>query len=200
MRLGRIEVGGGFLLLTAWLNYMDDQGVVPLVLLACLLHELGHLAVLRGLGVPVGRIRLTVVGAELEVLAPISYGRELAAALAGPAVNLVLALALCRLECGRVFAGINLMLALFNLLPVGGLDGGRALRAGLSLALGPEISDAIGGRLDALLTGVLLALGLFFLGVGGKATLWITACWLFSSIWREKRGKRACHPVRKRVK
>ena len=30
MRLGRVEVTGGFLLLTAWLNYLDRQGVVPL--------------------------------------------------------------------------------------------------------------------------------------------------------------------------
>ena len=35
MRLGRVEVTGGFLLLTAWLNYLDRQGVVPLALLAC---------------------------------------------------------------------------------------------------------------------------------------------------------------------
>ena len=34
MRLGRVEVTGGFLLLTAWLNYLDRQGVVPLALLA----------------------------------------------------------------------------------------------------------------------------------------------------------------------
>ena len=44
MRLGRVEVTGGFLLLTAWLNYLDRQGVVPLALLACALHELGHWA------------------------------------------------------------------------------------------------------------------------------------------------------------
>ena len=40
MRLGRVEVTGGFLLLTAWLNYLDRQGVVPLALLVCALHEL----------------------------------------------------------------------------------------------------------------------------------------------------------------
>ena len=67
MRLGRVEVTGGFLLLTAWLNYLDRQGVVPLALLACALHELGHWAVLRALGARVRRVRLTSVGAEMEV-------------------------------------------------------------------------------------------------------------------------------------
>lgn len=57
-RLGRVEVTGGFLLLTAWLNYLDRQGVVPLALLACALHELGHWAALRALGARVRRVRL----------------------------------------------------------------------------------------------------------------------------------------------
>ena len=82
-RLGRVEVTGGFLLLTAWLNYLDRQGVVPLALLACALHELGHWAALRALGVRVRRVRLTAVGAEMEVDRGLSYGGELLAALAG---------------------------------------------------------------------------------------------------------------------
>ena len=42
-----MEVSAGFLLLAAWLNYWDRQGVFPRVLLACTLHELGHLLALR---------------------------------------------------------------------------------------------------------------------------------------------------------
>ena len=42
MRLGRVEVSAGCLLLLAWLNYWDTQGVVPLALAACLLHVLAH--------------------------------------------------------------------------------------------------------------------------------------------------------------
>ena len=76
MRLGRVEVTGGFLLLTAWLNYLDRQGVVPLALLACALHELGHWAALRALGARVRRVRLTAVGAEMEVDRTLSYGGE----------------------------------------------------------------------------------------------------------------------------
>ena len=48
-----MEVTGGFLLLAAWLNYLDRQGIVPLALLSCTLHELGHLLVLLLLGVRV---------------------------------------------------------------------------------------------------------------------------------------------------
>ena len=55
LRPGRVEVTGGFLLLAAWLNYLDRQGIVLLALLSCALHELGHLLVLRLLGVRVRR-------------------------------------------------------------------------------------------------------------------------------------------------
>ena len=119
---GRVEVTGGFLLLAAWLNYLDRQGIVHLALLYCALHELGHLLVLRLLGVRVRRLSITAVGAEMEIDRSLSYGGEILAALAGPLVNLALALTFCRFSRGWVFAGLNLALCCFNLLPVGRLD------------------------------------------------------------------------------
>ena len=58
MRLGRVEVSAGCLLLLAWLHYWDTQGVVALGLLACLLHELAHYGALRLAGAGVRRVRL----------------------------------------------------------------------------------------------------------------------------------------------
>ena len=143
MRLGRVEVSAGCLLLLAWLNYWDTQGVVPLALAACLLHELAHYGALRLAGAGVRRVRLTAVGAEMEVEGALSYGGDCLAALAGPGCNLLLALGFCRWERGRLFAGLNLALGCFNLLPVGRLDGGRALYAGLAAAVGPGAAGAV---------------------------------------------------------
>ena len=98
MRLGRVEVSAGCLLLLAWLNYWDTQGVVPLALAACLLHELAHYGALRLAGAGVRRIRLTAVGAEMEVEGALGYGGDCLAALAGPGCNLLLALGFCRWE------------------------------------------------------------------------------------------------------
>ena len=42
MTWGRLRISPGFLLLMAWLLYWDGQGIVPLALLACALHESGH--------------------------------------------------------------------------------------------------------------------------------------------------------------
>ena len=127
MGRGRITVTPGFLFLMAWCNYADQQGLLLPALAGCALHELGHLAAIWGLGGSVRRLRLTAVGAEIQMERPMSYPGELAAALAGPAANLAAAWLCCRAEGGALFAGLNLALGCFNLLPVGRLDGGRAL-------------------------------------------------------------------------
>lgn len=184
-----MEVTGGFLLLCAWLNYLDGQGIVPLALLACALHELGHLCAIRGMGGRVRRLSITAIGAEMEVDRALSYGGELLAALAGPLVNLALALLFCRLRGGAVFAGLNLVLCCFNLLPVGRLDGGRVLRCLLAWLFGPEAAWRAGRCVDRLLVGGLLVLGLCLARLGNSATLLLTALWLGYHLIQEGRRK-----------
>ena len=100
MGRGRITVTPGFLFLMAWCNYADQQGLLLPALAGCALHELGHLAAIWGLGGSVRRLRLTAVGAEIQMERPMSYPGELAAALAGPAANLAAAWLCCRAEGG----------------------------------------------------------------------------------------------------
>lgn len=188
MRLGRIEATGGFFLLAAWLNYLDRQHLVPLAAAACLLHELGHYAAIRLLGGDIKLIRLTAVGAEMVLSGPLDYWREGAAALSGPLVNLLLASFFCRVEGGALFAGLNLALGCFNLLPVGRLDGGRLIFCALSLAAGPGTAEKIRGWLDRLLTALLLAAGLWLAGAGGSVTLLLVALWLLVNFLNEKRA------------
>ena len=191
MKQTRVEVSAGFLLLAAWLNYWDRQGVFPQVLLACVLHELGHLLALRWLGMPVEKLRVTAVGAEIRVAGSLSYRGELAAALAGPAVNLVLAGWMSYLPGGAVGAGINLVLGLFNLLPVGRLDGGRILSCVLALLLGPEYGERAAAVLSVLCVVLLGAAGIGVLWLGGNGTLLMVSLWMAISMseFGRKRGK-----------
>lgn len=177
MRVGRVEATGSFLLLLAWLNYLDRQAVVPLALAACLLHELGHYAAIRLMGGDVRLIRLTAVGAEMNLMGPLGYWQEGAAALAGPAVNLLLARLFCFWERGQLFAGLNLVLGIFNLLPVCGLDGGRALSCAVSLLAGPDTARRVGEWLTVAVSGVLMAAALLLIGRGGNITLLLVALW-----------------------
>ena len=183
----RVEVTGGFLLLVAWLNYLDRSFVVPLALAACGVHELGHIFVIYLLNGDVKLIRLTVVGAEMVLEHPFGYWQEGLCALAGPGVNLLLAFLCCEFERGLVFAGLNLALALFNLLPIGRLDCTLALLTGQGLAARVCI------WLNRLCSGSALAAGFLLAAERGNITLLLTALWLVSAqlqceftLWKDK--------------
>lgn len=130
MRLGKIWISRGFLLL-AVLSALWMEGALALGLLsACLLHEGAHLLVLRAFGGRLRALRLTLNGALLLTeQGTMGYGGELLAVMAGPGINLLLSLLLARAgERWHLCSGIHLTLGVFNLLPLPGLDGGRMLR------------------------------------------------------------------------
>lgn len=195
MRLGRLEISGGAMALLALLYYLDDNGTILWVLLGCILHEAGHWWVIRALGGRVVRLRLSWAGAELRLSSahPLTAWGMLWAALGGPGINLGVAwlsALLARRMGGRLyfFAGINLGLALFNLLPVDWLDGGRALES-LLTQLGKEELGRRMVRLCAWGTaGLFLAAGLVLLWQSGgrNFTLLVAGLWILAKVRQEK--------------
>lgn len=115
------------------------------------LHELGHALMAKTFGIPTLDITLYPIGgvARLQGI-PREPKHELMVALAGPAVNLAIAVGLFFLNAltGRplsvesvlesdtnvlgMLMWINLTLVGFNLIPAFPMDGGRVLRAGLA--------------------------------------------------------------------
>lgn len=180
LRWGRVEVTGGFLLLVAWLNYWDTQGLVAPALCAASVHELGHWVAIRLLGGRVERLRLCAVGAEMKLAGSLSYVRELFCALAGPASSLLLAWGAARLggERAFVFAGMSLVLGCFNLLPLSVLDGGKGLLCVTQLLLGPDRAQRMQRVIDRTCAALVLAAGTVIYGAGGNVTLLVIALWL----------------------
>lgn len=121
--------------------------LISLFFVCVVLHELGHSLTARRYGVRVPRILLLPIGgmAEFDRI-PRQPTAELLITIAGPAVNFVLAILLLPLVWSRLAEGgieltysfgslleqlwwANLIMGLFNLLPVFPMDGGRILRA-----------------------------------------------------------------------
>ena len=177
MRGGRWEITPGFWLLLALALLAGAGEVLPLVLVAAVCHELGHLAALALAGARVERFRLTAFGAVIQAdTRYMPYGRELLCTLAGPAVNLCLALLFARVVGDYLLAGANLLLGVFNLLPAPSLDGGRALHILVSWGLDPIAADAVCGRVG-LACGIALtaAAAVLTLASGGGIFLLLAA-------------------------
>ena len=160
-KCGKVEINPGFPALILAAIWIGAGEVLPLVMLAAISHELGHLAALHLFGVRVERLRLTIFGAELRAdTRYMTYGREILCTLAGPGINLLLAALLARVSGDYLLAGANLMQGVFNLLPMPGLDGGRILFLFISWLAEPVTADRVCARVGIvsalLLVGVVL--------------------------------------------
>lgn len=185
----KIAVSPGFLLLLGVLFWLDEGvGLLPWGLLACLLHELGHIAIAAVLGGQVDRLSLTVVGAELHIsyAAPLGYLQDSLVALAGPAANL-LAGVLFSAAGWAVAAAITLAVGGFNLLPIPPLDGGRVIYGLLSSHLDPDWADRLTTALGGCLVGGLVGAGMVAAARYANITLLLTALWLLAGVLRQSR-------------
>jgi Zn-dependent protease len=129
-----------------------DGGLAPLVSIGIALlfysfilaHELSHAIVARAYGIDAKRITLFIFGGVAQIGSEAQRpAHEYQIALAGPLASLIIACVLAAVSrllhpSGDPFpglwgylSGVNLALALFNLIPAFPLDGGRLLRAGL---------------------------------------------------------------------
>lgn len=118
--------------ITAMLAF-DRTGFILPLLFAVLIHELGHLTAMWILDCAPKRIRLVPAAVEITTKLQSGGKYEIFIALCGPAVNLLLFATLfvnylAFNNDGYLTVGlINLLIGLFNLLPVTGLDGGTVL-------------------------------------------------------------------------
>ena len=157
-----LEISPAFIAFLCAYYYFDPGQTFFPFLISVLLHEAGHLLALWPCGAKIRKLKLEALGASM-ITEPLSWGREFLAAAAGPLVNLLLFL--LTLRKFPPFSMVNLCLLCFNLLPVFPLDGGRMLRALLSLFLTDRqvyLSEQIIG-------------GLFFLLFLWGA-VWLTCC------------------------
>ena len=173
-----IKIHVTFFLLLAWLGWLyyrsggmpaaiDGLVFVLLIFVCVLLHELGHALAAARFGIRTPDITLLPIGgvARLERM-PEKPSQEIAVTVAGPAVNVLIALILwlamgltigfpdpqalqqTELPMTLRLLAVNIWLVIFNAIPAFPMDGGRLLRALLALrmnyARATQIAASIG--------------------------------------------------------
>lgn len=116
--------------------YFDASGVVRIGILAALLHECGHVIAWLFITRKKPILRLSLGGISMDTSSAFFTRKQIfVLACAGPLANLVAfgvsyGLMLQKASYwGYFFAAANLCLGLFNLIPVGSLDGRQMILA-----------------------------------------------------------------------
>lgn len=180
-----------------------------LLLFTCVtLHELGHSLAAQYFGIPVREIVLTPLGGIAMITKnPDKPLHELIIAVAGPVVNVLIAIVLflvtganmhatildARGSIGELFSrpsfdvmmlwlfAANISLAVFNMIPAFPLDGGRVLRALLAMFMNFSTATTIAATI-----GQIAAIGLGLLGfINGNFILILIAVFIFFGAGQE---------------
>lgn len=173
--------------------YLVSLGYAGLLFVTVLVHECSHALTGLAFGQRARQIVVNFWGGHTQFeQAPVSPWRTLLVSLAGPVSNGILsALAFAvylgpASAAGQVvqlsllfFGGLNLLLAVFNLLPGLPLDGGRVLEAVIWQLTGRRWKGTlVAGWAGRVLAGSVLAYSLLPLLLGGRPDL-VTLVWAF---------------------
>ncbi|MFS0727369.1 M50 family metallopeptidase [Paenibacillus sp. 1P07SE] len=163
-------------------------------------HELGHVLAARGYGWQVKEVRLLPFGgvAEVEELDHMPVREEVVVTLAGPLQNVWMGAAAWLMgEAGWIspiwadhLLQANLMIGLFNLLPILPLDGGRLLQAWISCRMPYHRTLLWSARISLFLSAAMVAAAFApLIGGGGiQMNLLIIGLFLLFTNWHHYRN------------
>lgn len=159
-------------------------------LTAIILHEVGHLIMAYGCHTPIRSIKLDLLGAEIALGGMVSYKQEFLIAMGGPLANVltVVVLYICHtgdinISNAEILLSASVVLAVFNLLPIESMDGGRMLSIFLSHLLSPTVAHVT----LQITTGIFLFClwlisGYALLMGGGMVSLFVFSLYMLARI------------------
>jgi Zn-dependent protease/predicted transcriptional regulator len=209
----KVSIHWTFVILLAWIVYVNYQVgatsqellwsiiYVMSIFVCVVMHEYGHALTARRFNIGTRDITLYPIGgiASLESI-PKKPKEELLVALAGPAVNVVIAAILfpfidrslifesagfTQISASNFltsFVTVNIWLVLFNMIPAFPMDGGRVFRALLAFKLERVKATRIAAGL-----GQFLAMGFMLLGIYTNPFLIVIGVFIFFGAQAEAR-------------
>lgn len=166
------------------LSLIDNSGYLFLSFAFSILHELGHLAAAALCGEQIEEISFRAYGiaVNLSKAGCLTAAREFFVLISGCAVNLL---------CAVIFRAvpsafyINAAICVFNILPIGNLDGGRMLHLVLSRRTNQKTADAVCVAISFLLLVPLSVFGFLTIIKTGKFSLFLCSVYLVLTVLKK---------------
>ena len=156
---------------------LDRDNRVLACFAAALLHEAGHILMIRLCGVRLSGLRLRLFDVLIEADEPPTFRADVLITLGGAAMNLIRGAALCPFSLR--WGVPHLVLGLFNLLPVMSLDGGHLLSICLLRRVSVRAADIAVRVTTVVFILPLMTAGLYMLlSSGYNYSLLLTALYL----------------------
>ena len=171
---------------------LEPMDIALPFILAAAIHEFGHLAAAMVLGIRLRSLEIGPLGATIRVCEGlISYKKEWLLCFSGPLFNLVSAAMVAFLipqnEFSRLFCPISMIIALLNLLPLRGFDGGRMLGAAVGYVAGPRVAARALSYLSLItVIGLWIFSVYLLLRFGASLSLFVFTVTVFYRIFIEK--------------
>lgn len=160
---------------------------VAVILSAALIHEAGHLIAAAAMNIPIKCIRIDIFGAYIETRSmSCPYAKEAVLCIAGPLTNIISAMLsslVFRFDT-PLFAVSSIALAVINLLPINGFDGGRALSCLLLNRFSPRTVSLLTDVTSFICVFMLWTVSVYFImRVGAYLSLFVFSSVLFARMF-----------------
>ncbi|MBQ9314059.1 MAG: site-2 protease family protein [Clostridia bacterium] len=126
--------------------YIGKKEIFFIAYMFIIMHELAHMIVAILLKVDIEEITLLPFGATAKYSGKMNLCKEFFIALAGPLASLLFAF----IYHNDTYFKVNLLILVFNLIPIYPLDGGRMLKVLLTCVLGKKLGVKINNLLNKI--------------------------------------------------
>ncbi len=191
VQMTEIRIRPGFLFLCAVSLLFCGIDLAICALGAVLLHELAHVFAARIFGGKLALVEFSWAGISMHAgfAGMTGYVCDALCAAAGPLANLLVGFfvaAIAAREILFMFAGANILLGIYNIIPAIGLDGGVVLGSLLKKFLPFEIAEILLTVVAALVSLGVCGLGCWLCVKAGNMTLLLCGVGLGINVWRNR--------------
>lgn len=182
-----IKINFWFLFVLALLSYFDKSGIIIFSFLSIIIHETGHLTAMVLTENKPKEVNFGAYGIIIKSSRSPSFNNAILIEFSGPAANIIstalftVVFQLTEAQSAILFAAVSLIIAIFSLLPIKGLDGGTIVREILEHYLDIGKSGVITSVLNAAGILFLIVSGIVLALKSGNFSLIITAVFLIAT-------------------